>query len=58
MSQVSIDIEHIALKRLKKKLWQYEGRDPKRVELAVLDYLVSHGWQGYLQSSLIMIARF
>ena len=47
MSQVSIDIEHIALKRLGKKLWQYEDRDPKRVELAVLDYLVSHGWQGY-----------
>ena len=47
MSQVSIDIEHIALKRLKKKLWQYGDCDPKRVELAVLDYLVSHGWQGY-----------
>ena len=47
MSKVSIDIEHLALKRLDKKLWQYENNKPKRVELAVLDYLQKKGWQGY-----------
>lgn len=46
-SKVSVVVEHISLKRLKKKLWQYEDHKPKRVELAVMDYLRAKGWQGY-----------
>ena len=39
--------ETITLKRIDKKLWQYESCSPKRVELAALDYLKSTGWRGY-----------
>ena len=44
---MSIVFERIKLKRLDRKLWQYEDQEPKRVELAVLDYLSARGWQGY-----------
>lgn len=37
----------LKLKRIDKKLWQFEGDTPKRVELAVLDYYKSKGWSGY-----------
>ena len=47
MKKITTDVEYIALKRLGKKLWQFGECDPKRVELAVLDYLKSKGWQGY-----------
>lgn len=39
--------QEIKLRRLEKKLWQFEDKAPKRVELAVLDYYRAHGWHGY-----------
>lgn len=40
-------VEKITLKRLGKKLWQYAEKEPKRIELATLDYLIEQGWRGY-----------
>ncbi|WP_375571376.1 hypothetical protein ABWH93_01710 [Seohaeicola saemankumensis] len=47
MAGIIINVERIALRRLEKKVWQFENCEPKRVELAVLDYLMAKGWQGY-----------
>ena len=47
MTEIIINVERIALRRLEKKLWQFEDCEPKRVELAVLDYLMTKGWRGY-----------
>lgn len=44
---MSVRVEHLRLKRLGQKVWQFKDCEPKRVELAVLDYLKSKGWQGY-----------
>lgn len=44
---MSIHVERIKLKRLGPKVWQFRDCEPKRVELAVLDSLISKGWQGY-----------
>lgn len=43
----SIKIEDIFLRRIERKLWQFDDSPPKRVELAVLDYLQVQGWKGY-----------
>ena len=43
----SIKIEDIFLRRIERKLWQFGNSPPKRVELAVLDYLQIQGWKGY-----------
>lgn len=40
-------VESISLDRLDKKLWRFKDQEPKRVELAVLDFLRSEGWNGY-----------
>lgn len=42
-----IKYEDINLKRIGPKLWQFRDNEPKRVELAVLDYLSESGWHGY-----------
>lgn len=42
-----VQIEEVVLRRLDKKLWQYQGCEPKRVELAVLDAYKDLGWSGY-----------
>lgn len=39
--------ETLPLKRVDNKKWQFGDLSPKRVELAVLDYLKSEGWHGY-----------
>ena len=39
--------QDIVLKRHGKKLWQFGQKPPARVELAVLDYFLSEGWNGY-----------
>lgn len=54
---MSYAIEDIFLKRYDRKLWAFNDTEPtdiatpisapKRVELAVLDYLSSQGWEGY-----------
>lgn len=44
---MDIRVEHLQLKRLEQKIWQFKDYEPKRVELAVLDYLNSEGWHGY-----------
>jgi hypothetical protein len=44
---MNIRVERIKLKRLGQKVWQFRDCEPKRVELAVLDYLASKGWRGY-----------
>jgi hypothetical protein len=39
--------QEITLKRHARKLWQFGQKTPARVELAVLDYFLSEGWNGY-----------
>ena len=43
----SFPTDRIFLKRLDRKLWRFGSASPKRVELAVLDYYKSKGWEGY-----------
>ena len=47
MAGHSIKIEDVFLRRIERKLWQFNESPPKRVELAVLDYLQTQGWKGY-----------
>lgn len=44
---MSFEVQNIKLRRFDKKLWQFKEQEPKRVELAVLDYLTEKGWNGY-----------
>ena len=44
---MSFELQSIKLRRLDKKVWQFKDYEPKRVELAVLDFLTEQGWNGY-----------